>query len=262
MNKRLLGLTLMLVLAGGVSFACGNPIVIPGNPDCDDLCYRCYEEFKLDPPEKGTFSDPDGPLTVTIYNAVYKPKGEMLSFSWSSNIPVSAVIVKGGPWANVYYYCPPATGDSWLHAPGWKGINHITFCYIPPQLEVEVSGLSDFTVTQEFIGQGNRYAPLGTLSVTITASTGYTASVYYTYEVLWGSTSPFTGDPLSLQADSGTWYIIPQYPSYITLPDFSGGPGTETHTYPVRVDLSLLGDRDAGDVIRFTVHVTVSDPWP
>jgi len=135
-------------------------------------------------------------------------------------------------------------------------------CTPSPSLTVEVSGLSDLTLTQADIATGNQYGSLGTLSVSITASVSYTASVYYTYTIVTGSTSPFTGDPLSLQADSGTWYTIPGYPSSITLPDFSGSPGTESHDYPVRVDLSLLGDRDAGDVIQFTVHVTVSASSP
>ncbi|MGC9530229.1 MAG: hypothetical protein ACP5G2_06475, partial [Candidatus Bipolaricaulaceae bacterium] len=94
------------------------------------------------------------------------------------------------------------------------------------------------------------------------ATVSYTASVYYTYNIVQGSTAYFTGDPLSLQADSTTWHTIPEYPSAIPLPDFSGSPGIEFHTYPVRVDLSLLGDRDAGDIIQLAVHVTVAASSP
>jgi len=220
----------------------------------------CYSELKIDPPKEG-YSD-DGTLFVNIFNVVKKSDGDWISFDWSSNIPVNVVLVKGGPSANAYYYDPPATGGNGLQAPRGKGISHITFCYCPPMQWVSVSGLSDLEITQRFIRQGNRYGSLGILRVVIVSSVNYTASVYYTYTIMSGSTSPFTGDPLSLQANSGTWYTIPEYPSSTTLPDFSGHPGIEMHFYPVRVDLSLLGDRDAGDVILFTVHVTVSASSP
>jgi len=258
----------LLLVAGLLQGASVTPVVWgddpgeTGNPDCSDVCSTCgYYELKIEPPQEGTFYGPGG-FEVTISNATWKEAGEMMSFDWSSNYPVYAVIVKAGPLANVYNYDPPVTSDTDLGPPGRQAISHITFCYKPPEITVTVSGLSDLTIDQPFIGQGNQYGSLGTLSVSITASVSYTASVYYTYTIVTGSTSPFTGDPLSLQADSGTWYTIPEYPSSIILPDFSGSPGTESHDYPVRVELSLLGDRDAGDVIQFTVHVTVSASSP
>jgi len=259
--KRIAVWLVFLLIWGGISLGCGVTVEeIPGNPTCDTVCSGCYSELKVDPPKEGYSTD--GILIVNIFNVVKKPDGDWISFDWSSNIPVNVVLVKGGPSANAYTYDPPATSGSGLKAPKCKGISHIIFCYCPPMQWVIVSGLSDLEITQLFIGQGNRYGSLGTLRVAIVSSVNYTASVYYTYTIVSGSTSTFTGDPLSLQANSGTWYTIPEYPSSITLPDFSGHPGIEIHFYPVRVDLSLLGDRDAGDVIQFTVHVTVSASSP
>ena len=262
--KRIAVWLAFLLVWGGISLGCGVTVEeISGNPTCDTVCSGCYSELKVDPPKEGHSTD--GTLIVNIFNVVKKlenGKEEWVRFDWSSNIPVNVVLVKGGPSANAYTYDPPATSGSGLKAPKCKGISHIIFCYCPPIQWVVVSGLSDLEITQLFIGQGNRYGSLGTLRVVIVSCVNYTASVCYTYTVVSGSTSPFTGDPLSLQANSGTWYTIPEYPSSTALPDFSGHPGIEIHFYPVRVDLSLLGDRDAGDVIQFTVHVTVSASSP
>lgn len=257
MRHLITGLALLLL---AVEASCGVTVKeIPGNPNCNDVCSGCYTQLKIAPPREGISTD--GILVVNIFNVV-KSGGNWLRFDWTSNIPVNVVLVKGGRGANGYFYDPPATSGSGLSAPGQKGISHIIFCYVPSQLEVHVSGLSDLTVDQAFISQGYQYGSLGMLSVAITAPMSYTASIYYTYTVVHGSSAPFTGNPLSLQAASGIWYTIPKYPSSTTLPDFSGNPGTETHTYPVRVDLALLGDRAAGDVIEFTIHVTVSSSSP
>jgi hypothetical protein len=61
--------------------------------------------------------------------------------TWSSTFGIGAVIVKGGPAANIYEYDPQATGDSGLAAPpppGAKkamnasnpaGLSNLTFCW-------------------------------------------------------------------------------------------------------------------------------------
>ena len=267
--KRIAAWLIFLSVWVGISLACGVTVVeIPGNPNCDTICSDCFSELKIDPPKEGYSTD--GTLIVNIFNVVKKlenGKEEWISFDWSSNIPVRVVLVKGGPSANAYIYDPPATSGSGLKAPKCKGISHITFCYCPPEITVTVSGLSDLTLTQADIATGNRYGSLGTLSVSITASVSYTASVYYTYTIVSGSTASFTGDPLLLEypSGSGNWITIPPTSGSLSLPGFSGAPNLpagETVIYPVQVDLSLLGDRDAGDVIQFTVHVTVSASSP
>jgi hypothetical protein len=77
-----------------------------------------------------------------------------MAFDWSTTYDpgFSAVIVKGGPSANIYDYETPTMADTFLHSPVnpksgyYYGISHITFCwgddYIPPTEddEVEITG--------------------------------------------------------------------------------------------------------------------------
>src|ERR671932_2570707 len=112
------------------SGATTNPEEVGGNPTCADLGYgQGYGAFKIDPPRSGDFTSPDGKLTVTL--AV---SGKSLGFT--TNIPVAAVIVKGGNAANVYRYGSGSTGDSGLYAPdnasgGPADLSHVDFCYKP-----------------------------------------------------------------------------------------------------------------------------------
>jgi hypothetical protein len=112
--------------------------VVPGNPGCADVAPAGanWTELKVEPPADGTFSD--GTLTV---NVDVRNTADGQVFDWTSNIGVDAVIVKGGPNANVYVYDPESTGDTGLHAPvnpsgGFAGLSHISFCYdveqVPP----------------------------------------------------------------------------------------------------------------------------------
>jgi len=112
--------------------------VVPGNPGCDDIAPagETWIELKVEPPEDGEFSD--GTLTV---NVDVRDTEDGQVFDWDSNIGVDAVIVKGGPNANVYLYDPESMGDTGLHAPvspsgQWAGLSHISFCYdeddVPP----------------------------------------------------------------------------------------------------------------------------------
>ncbi|MGH2748086.1 MAG: hypothetical protein ACRDKB_09205 [Actinomycetota bacterium] len=102
-----------------------TPQEVSGNPSCATLGSG-FEELKVEPVSSGTFSD--GTLTVTL-----SVSGR--SFSWSSNIGVDAVLVKGGPNANAYRYSPEATADSGLTAPinpnnnEPYGLSHVSFCY-------------------------------------------------------------------------------------------------------------------------------------
>jgi hypothetical protein len=110
-------------------------VVVEDNPGCADIAPEgaTWTERKVEPPESGEFSD--GTLTVTV-----DVNGDV--FDWTSNIGVDAVIVKGGPDANVYFYDPESMGDTGLHAPVnpqndmFFGLSHISFCYdveeVPP----------------------------------------------------------------------------------------------------------------------------------
>ena len=87
----------------------GIEVALDPTPNGPDLGYDFgFKIDNIDGPFNGVYSD--GVLTVTITNSTNT------TFSWSSSIGVDAVIVKGGPNANVYVYDPPAesTGDDGL----------------------------------------------------------------------------------------------------------------------------------------------------
>ena len=67
-------------------------------------------------------------LTVSVRGGTY--------VTWSSGFPVGAVIVKGGPRANVYQYTPGRQGDSGLASPvnssgNPAGLSNLTICWNP-----------------------------------------------------------------------------------------------------------------------------------
>lgn len=131
--------------------------------------------------------------------------------------------------------------------------------YEPPEIEVTVSGLDNLEVTQPLIGawSGNpeqMMQSLGNLLVAVVANVAYDAYIYYS---LIPTPSPsFSGDPLAFEYPTGTWTTIPSWPSMAALPGLSG---TATRSYPVAVDLTLLGDRTAGESFSFTIHVVISE---
>nr|WP_279232074.1 hypothetical protein [Thermus albus] len=103
--------------------------------------------YKVDPPVSGTY-------TVDAYGNTITPtfSGDGKYVDWSSTLGMTAVIVKGGPGANVYVYDPPATSDSGLHAPPNQGgniptISHVTFCF---QYRLNVSKTATTTYTRQY----------------------------------------------------------------------------------------------------------------
>ena len=122
------GLVAALLFALPASATAVTPVFLPGNPSCTSLGYDFG--FKVDPPNAGTYSiDGINSVTVTTGDGVY--------FDWSSDLGMDAVIVKGGPNANVYIYDPPAeaTSDTGLHSPINPNngrpfaLSHIEFCF-------------------------------------------------------------------------------------------------------------------------------------
>lgn len=61
--------------------------------------------------------DPDGPYSFTVTVGTLEETNFTQVLSWSSNFPIYAVIVKGGPAFNLYQYDPSARGDTNLVAP-------------------------------------------------------------------------------------------------------------------------------------------------
>ena len=244
------------------------------NPDCQYICAGCYSQLKMDSPpgEAGTvstISDSHLSVTVTCVRSNDDVPPEMMEFNWSANIAVSAVIVKAQD-TNVYLYDSAVTSDTGLVPPGQNAVSHITFCYVPPQITVQVSGLKDLTVTQPLIrdwsSSGDFRILIGDpsdntcLTVEVTANVAYNVYICYTYSVSPGTAT--LDDPANVlfYQYNGTWYSIP-YSSSIPCSNMTtllGLSGTATHTYPVAVDLTQVGDRTAGDSITFTVHVMVT----
>lgn len=128
--KKILVIILAGVLFPVLAFA---QTYFEGNPACCDLGY-CDSELVIETPVSGNYSD--GTLSVNL--VVIEEK----CFDWSSNIPVNAVIVKGGLGANLYEYDPASTGSANVCAPDPYSIASIRFCYLEeePQCPCEISG--------------------------------------------------------------------------------------------------------------------------
>ena len=113
---------------GTAGAATVEPQLVEGNPSCQDVLPGSTE-YKLDfAPDDGEYSD--GTIHVTIGNW----GGSVIS--WTSDLDVDAVIMKGGPAANVYLYAGDADlADDLLVTPTNPdneqpyGISHISFCY-------------------------------------------------------------------------------------------------------------------------------------
>ena len=108
-----------------------QPYVAIGNPSALDLGYDFGFKPQPEPPPTGNYIFPDGVNTATI-------SSDGAYFDWVSTLGVAAVIVKGGPVANIFEYNPDAFGDTILHAPinpnnnKVYDISHIEFAYKTP----------------------------------------------------------------------------------------------------------------------------------
>jgi hypothetical protein len=141
-----IALLLLSWIATPVSATDITPQFVAGNPSCTSLGYSLG--LKVDPPTSGTYTFPGGGDTVTVTS-------NGVVFDWSSTLGIDAVIVKGGPNANVYVYDPPAEsfGDTGLNSPinpnngNPFGLSHIEFCY---DLELQVSKDAHPSFTRTF----------------------------------------------------------------------------------------------------------------
>lgn len=124
------------------------PVVIPGNPSCQDLGYDFGWKPQPEPPPTGSYSFPDGMHTLDLTS-------DGTFFDWSSTLGVDAVIVKGGPNADVFTYVPEATADTALHSPinpnngRPYAISHIEVCY-DYEVTVEKTAETSFTRTWQW----------------------------------------------------------------------------------------------------------------
>jgi hypothetical protein len=148
-NIYLFAVLLLFTTIGGVAATASDvdPVYLPDNPSCSDVGYDYG--FKVDPPNSGTYAFPLTTYGVTISTA------DGVYFDWTSELGVDAVIVKGGPDANLYIYDPPTEsfGDTGLHSPINPnnqmpyGLSHIEFCY---DFEVDVSKTANTTFTRTY----------------------------------------------------------------------------------------------------------------
>jgi hypothetical protein len=105
-----------------------TPTTVPDNPSCPAGTIA----LKVEPVADGTYTDGTLTVTIDVRNTADGPV-----FDFTANLGVDAVIVKGGPDADVYQYDPPSevTADTALHAPvnpnnnNFYGLSHISFCY-------------------------------------------------------------------------------------------------------------------------------------
>lgn len=130
-------------------------------------------------------------------------------------------------------------------------------------ISVTVSGLdNDVLVTQPRIGEWSNLPngfsrSLGNLSVSITAYRTLSYTAYVWYSVSPNPSPTFSGDPLLYEYPTGSsnWTTIPLTDLTVALAGLTSG--TASHTYPVVVDLTKIGDRTAGESFTFTVYVNV-----
>lgn len=129
-------MTFATVFAANVYAATVTPTFAAGNPSCVALGYAYGLKPEPQNAPNGIYTLSNGVDTVTVDS-----NGTGLD-SWSSTIGIDAVIVKGGPNANIYTYSPESLGDTNLVTPTNEnngnpyGLSHVEFCY---DYEVQVS---------------------------------------------------------------------------------------------------------------------------
>lgn len=132
----------------GETFGPGDEEVFPGNPKCEDFgLFRAIKIESEDLPENvdepETYATPVGDVTIT---ATEIDGGDVREFDFElDGFEVTAVIVKGGPEANVYRVPDGADfltadsgtgiGASFNTDSRRFGVSHVSFCYdvIPPE---------------------------------------------------------------------------------------------------------------------------------
>jgi hypothetical protein len=164
-----LGLLFLGIVPGGIAAvdaAKVTPTVKDGNPSCQDLGFALG--LKIEPVANGTVQ------FVTISGA------NGTSFDWSSTVGIDAVIVKGGPNANLYTYDPPAeaTSDTDLTAPinpnnnQPYGLSHVEFCYDLGATPTPTSTGAPATSTSTAVVAGTQVPPTSTPITIVPPVTG------------------------------------------------------------------------------------------
>lgn len=156
--------SLTLVVVAGLAVLATATHIEPerkaGNPTCSDFepDGTNWTEFKIEPVENGSYDDGTLNVTLTVHDGGLEDDEDRF-VDWIANINVSAVLVKGGPNANLYEYDPGEMMDTGLHAPINPnndkpfGLSHISFCYEAPEEPPEEP--SDPVCPADFKGTAN-----------------------------------------------------------------------------------------------------------
>lgn len=200
----------MLIVASGFSMYVGAqddvdapaPYKVYGTVTCKDLNYcddALFAHITKDWQLKLNFTPPSGlsgpyPFTTgsgrILSGGATPDPNHFISvtrsgnfFNWSANRTISAVIVKGGSYSNVYPYNPASLGGSpqgnALTTPGTGNvIAHITFCFEQPVgPSAAVVTVGGRVTTVEGNGMAKTYVSMtdedGRVRVTITNGFGY-----------------------------------------------------------------------------------------
>jgi len=120
--------------AVGTSDAGIVPIVIDGGPGGNVICSQVPSDVTLESSDR--LDRQGGRLVGDLPDGIEVSVVEDRYVNWSSDLPITAVIVKGGPAANVYVYAPALLADSGLVSPvGPSGqpadVSNVTFCWDP-----------------------------------------------------------------------------------------------------------------------------------
>lgn len=128
-----------LVVAAFAPSVSAEPIIThpTGNPSCTSLGYEF--EFKIDSGdlEERTYEWDEGlPVTGNWTGqsiTITEVSADGQTFSWTSELAVTAVLVKAGvDNHSLYSYDPAVFGDTDLtHAAGQQGLSHVSFCGNP-----------------------------------------------------------------------------------------------------------------------------------
>ena len=139
--------------AGTAQAATVTPVFYPNNPACasiDQDFGETWSELRIDPANPGTTNFDNGQISGSI---TIDANDHYMSFTASPGL--DAVIMKGGPDAQVYVYDPDATSDTGLASPdnGGRpfGASHVSLCY-------NVTGSISGTKWHDLNGNGARDA--------------------------------------------------------------------------------------------------------
>jgi hypothetical protein len=121
---------LLLFTVVSAAFAWDEPVLVPGNPSCQDLGYEYG--YRIEPVHTGLYWIPGMGEAGAIW--LWK---DTVYLKWQTRFGTDIVIVKGGPNANVYYGDEEFWGVG-FHAPinpnngRPYGLSHVEFCWDAP----------------------------------------------------------------------------------------------------------------------------------